>query len=242
MSYFNEVYLKRMNKDGKTRQERIQTRKEKEFDQLYIKKTQYQSYVYAVNEEVCDIVCSLQPNKWNESGLIGNLLISRNERNFKSGDILNILQKIDEVEYDRIWLVLFAAKEVVKGHQLYKCICLDNQINITNEYGDTLQTIPVKFINASSQFVKDTFNYTRGKGYEEPNMQRGFVTADMEILKKGQYFNHLNRGWEIVGKDNLSVPRVSYTFIEEKLLREEEPRSSEDILVGEDMNFFLNGR
>lgn len=242
MSYFDEVYLKRMNKDGKTRQERIQTRKENEFNKLYIKKTQYQSYIYATNGEVSDVLCSLQPNKWNESGLIGNLLIPRAAAPLESGDILNILQKIDKVEYDKLWLVLFAAEEVIKGHQLYKCICLDTQLNITNEYGDTIGIVPSKFINASSQFVKDTFNFTRGKGYEEPNMQRGFVTADSEILKKGQYFNYLDRGWEIVGKDNLSVHNVAYVFIEEKLKREEEPRSSEDILVGEDTNFFLNGR
>jgi hypothetical protein len=30
------VYLKRLNKDGRTRQERIKTRKEKEFDELYL--------------------------------------------------------------------------------------------------------------------------------------------------------------------------------------------------------------
>ena len=43
MSYYDEVFLKRMNKDGRTRQERILTRKEKEFDNIYLKRTQYQS-------------------------------------------------------------------------------------------------------------------------------------------------------------------------------------------------------
>jgi hypothetical protein len=51
----------------------------------------------------------------------------------------------------------------------------------------------------------------------------------------------MNRGWEIVGVDNISVPNVAYLYISEKLLREEEPLSSEDILVGENDNFFLNG-
>lgn len=35
MDYFKEVYLKRMNIDGHTRQERVLTRKEKEFDKLF---------------------------------------------------------------------------------------------------------------------------------------------------------------------------------------------------------------
>lgn len=46
MSYFDEVYLKRMNKDGKTIQERVKTRKEKEFDSLFLKRTKYQSIIY----------------------------------------------------------------------------------------------------------------------------------------------------------------------------------------------------
>ena len=40
MSYFNEVYLKRLNIDGITQQERVKTRKEKEFDRLFFIKTE----------------------------------------------------------------------------------------------------------------------------------------------------------------------------------------------------------
>jgi hypothetical protein len=41
MSYFDEVYLKRMNREGQNQQERVKTRKEKEFDRLFLKKTEY---------------------------------------------------------------------------------------------------------------------------------------------------------------------------------------------------------
>jgi hypothetical protein len=44
-----------------------------------------------------------------------------------------------------------------------------------------------------------------------------------------------------MGLDNLSIDNVAYVTISEKLVREEEPSSSKDILVGEDDNFFLNG-
>ena len=241
MSYFDEVYLKRINIDGHNSQERIKTRKEKEFNKLFLKKTEYQVRLYGVNGEQRDDICSLQPNKWNESNLIGNLLMSTSAAPLKTGDILNIKQKIKEVEYDKIWLVIFVEENITKGYQLFKCICLDNEINITNEYGDTIQSIPVKFISATSSFVIDHFTLTKA-GYREPNYRRGFITADNLILKKGTYFNYKNMGWEISGKDNISIENVSYVFIDEKLKVEEEPRTSEDLLVGEDVNFFLNGR
>lgn len=78
-------------------------------------------------------------------------------------------------------------------------------------------------------------------GYREPFTTRIIITKDSPELKKGGYFNFKDRGWEIVGKDNISINNVAYLYISERLVREEEPISSEDILVGEDENFFLNG-
>ena len=37
-NYFNDVYLKRLNRGGTTRQDRIKTRKEVEFDRLFMKR------------------------------------------------------------------------------------------------------------------------------------------------------------------------------------------------------------
>ena len=63
----------------------------------------------------------------------------------KTGDILNIRQQIKNEVQDRIWLVLFVEANLTKGYQLFKCICLDEEINITDEYGTTKEIIPVKF-------------------------------------------------------------------------------------------------
>ena len=241
MDYFNEVYLKRLNLDGKTQQERVKTRKEKEFDKLFLRKTEYQCFLYQVNDEGRQDVCSLQPNKWGETSLISNLLMPTSSAALHTGDILHIQQKIKDVEQDKIWLVLFVEENITKGYQLFKIICLDEEINITDEYGNTLHTIPVKFVNATSTFVQDTFNM-ESTGYREPNANRTFITRDFDFLKKGLKFTYKDRRWEIYGKDNLSIDKVGYISINEKLIKEEEPQSSKDILVGEDDNFFLNGR
>ena len=241
MNYFEDVYLKRMNIDGQTQQDRVKTRKEKEFDRLFLKKTEYQVLLYGVNGEQRNDICSLQPNKWNESNLIGNLLMSTSAAALKTGDILNIRQQIKNEVQDRIWLVLFVEANLTKGYQLFKCICLDEEINITDEYGTTKEVIPVKFISATSSFIQDNFTLSAG-GYRENDTGIGFVTADCEILKKGVHFIYKNKRWEISGKDNISIDNVAYTFIKEKLMKAEEPISSKEIPVGEDDNFFLIGR
>lgn len=242
-SYFEDVYLKRLNKDGKNQQDRIKTRKEKEFDLLFLKKTEYLAKIYQVNDLAREVACSLQPNRHNESSLISNLLISTSESTFKTGDILKIKQKIKDEELDRIWLVLFVEKNLTKGYQLFKLICLDSTVNIIDEYGTTKYSIPVKFVNATSNFVQDTFIHSATQlGYREPNGNRIFITHDFDFIKKSEYFEHKERGWEIYGIDNISIENVAYVTFSEKMKKEAEPRSSEDILVGEDKNFFLNGR
>lgn len=243
MSYFDEVYLKRINIDGNTRQDRIKTRKEKEFDKIFLKQTEYKSLLYKINDDNSNIICSLQPNKWNESSLISNLLMSTSAAPLKTGDILHIEQQIKDKKQDKIWLVLFVEDNLTKGYQLFKIICLDSFINITDEYGNTKYKIPVKFVNSTSSLVQDTFSYSNSNsGYREPNRNRSFITKDFDFLNKDVYFEYADKGWEIAGKDNISINNVSYTTISERLVRKEELKSSEDLLVGENDNFFLNGR
>lgn len=242
MGYFEDVYLKRMNLDGETQQERVKTRKEKEFDALFLQKTEYQANILSINEEVSTtILSSLQPNKWNESQVISNLLVSTKSPVFKSGDILEIRQKIKNICYDKKWLILHHLENIAKGYESYKIICLDSEINITDEYGDTQYLIPVKFVNASAALVKDYFSY-KDTGYSEPNREMRFITKDFEFLKKGTYFFYKDKGFEFSGIDNISVDGVGYVSIKEHLISPPEPKSSEEILVGDNDNFFLNNR
>lgn len=241
MSYFEDVYLKRINKDGITQQERVKTKKEKEFDLLFMKKTEYLASIIQINEEESNFPCSLQPNKWNENNLISNLLISTSIPPLKTGDILRIYQKIKEVVYDKLWLVIFCKENITQGYNTYKIICLDEEINITNEYGDTLYNIPVKFVNASSTLVTDYFSF-KYPGYREPNRNRQFITKMFDFLKKDVYFEYKNKAFEIIGIDDISIDNVGYISVSERLIHEVEPRSSEQIRVDSNNNFFLNNK
>lgn len=240
MSYYDEVYLKRVNRDGNTRQERIQTRKELEFDRIFVQHSQYQGVIHQLNNDNAQILVSLQPNKWNESMLISNLLTSTKAPRLKTGDIVRVFQKIKEIEYDKLWLVIFCEENIGKGYFAYKTICLDSEINFCDEYGNTDKLIPVKFVNASATFVKDYFSFVDAvEGYREPFRQTRFITSSQFDLKKDSYFEYKNKGFEISGIDDISIDGVSYISIGEHLLDKIEPKSSEKIPVGNDDNFFL---
>lgn len=241
-NYFEDVYLKRMNKEGNNIQERVKTRKEKEFDKLFLQKTKYKAYIYQVNDEEVEIECSVQPSKWGQDKIVSSILVSTSAPKFQTGDMLKIYQKVKDVEYDKIWLIMFVSDDITHGYQLYEVIELNAKINHTDEYGNTLHVVPVKFVSETSVFVQDKFTSYGAVSYREPLAHRTFITSDFSFLKKAMYFNYKERGWEIVGKDNISIDGVAYVSIAEYLVKEPEPKTSEDILVGEDTNFFLNNR
>lgn len=132
-NYFTDVYLKRMNIDGTTPQERIKTRKEKEFDLLFLQKTGYKGEIYQVNDTPDSIVCSLQPTLWNQNHLIGKVLTSNEAAPLNTGDLLYIKQTIKEEQQDKIWLILYVDENIAKGYRSYRVICLDSEINLTDE-------------------------------------------------------------------------------------------------------------
>ena len=241
-SYFKECYMPRMNKDGHTIQERTKTRKEKEFDNLFLKKTKYQALIFQSNDEESQILCSIQPSKWTQDKVVSNILCSTSAQKFQTGDILRTFQKVKDVEYDKKWLIVFVSDDITHGYQSYEVVELDDYINHTNEYGDTFHTIPVKFVSETSVFVQDKFTSYGAVSYREPLQHRRFLTRDYDFLKKNLYFNYKGKGWEIVGIDNVSIDGVACVSVAEYLVKPPEPKTSEDILVGEDTNFFLNAK
>ena len=243
MSYFDEVYVKRLNRLGNTRQERAQSMKENEFEQLFLKRSQYVAKIYQKNDSPVNVICSLQPNKFNEKQYVANVLVSNSEERFSTGDLLHIFQKIDDVEYDKIWIIVFKEDNIGKGYQNYKAICLEDEIGICDEYGTTKIIIPVKFINASETKVEDLFiDNAKTKGYREPDREIKILTqTNNDYLKKDTYFEFNEKGFKITGIDDISIHGVSYLSIEERLKKEPEPISSKDIVI-DDSNFFLNNR
>ena len=239
MSYFDEVYLKRMNKNGNTMQERIKTAKENEFDKIYLKRSPYQSLIYEVNETPQEIVCVVAPTRWKDK-LLSNLHCSMKSPVFKTGDVLKILQKVKNEEFDRYWIVISVSDDITHGYRGYEVMVLDTFINQTDEYGDTIRTIPIRFVNETSTFVQDKFTSYGAVSYREPLAHRKFIAQDNDFLKKNMYFDYKDRGWEIVGKDNLSIDGVAYVSIAEYLTKPPEPKTTADIEIGEDENFFLN--
>lgn len=239
-NYFTDCYLKRMNKDGQTIQERVRTSKEREFDKIKMPKSKYLACIYQLNGEPIEIPCNIQPAKWKQEQILSNILCSTSVQKFKTGDILRTFQKVKDAELDEFYIIMMVSEDLSHGYQKYEAVKLDSFINNTDTYGDTIRTIPAKFVSETSVYVQDKFTSYGAVSYREPLAHRKFITKDEDFLQKNLYFDYKGRGWEIVGKDNLSIDGVALVSIAEYLVSSPEPKTSQDLPVGEDDNFFLN--
>ena len=103
-----------------------------------------------------------------------------------------------------------------------------------------MYSIPVKMVSASGSLVKDYFSFAQAtNGYREPYREIRCITRDFDFLKKDIYFEYKEKGFEISGIDEISIDNVAYISLSERLISEPEPRSSADIPVDDDTNFFL---
>lgn len=75
----------------------------------------------------------------------------------KTGDILHIYQQVKDTKKEDIWIVLHVENDITKGYRLYTVLCLDEILNITDEHGNTIYSVPVKMVNSSQNWVSDTF-------------------------------------------------------------------------------------
>ena len=139
-NYFIDCYLKRMNKDGTTIQERVRTSKEREFDKIKMPKSKYLACIYQLNGEPIEILCNIQPAKWKQEQILSNILCSTSAQKFKTGDILRTFQKVKDAELDEFYIIMMVSEDLSHGYQKYEAIKLDSFINNTDDYGDTIRT------------------------------------------------------------------------------------------------------
>ena len=241
MSYFEDVYLVRAKKHGNTRQEIRKSRAVNEFERIFLKRTMYYCTIADVNDEELDLAIegSLQVSKRDETKQIYNLLTKLDDT-FNLGDQLKIEQRIGDVYFEKIWLVLFKEEDISKGYNKYKLICLDSVININDRYGVLIKEHPIKILTTNSRFFDDYFELSKVL-YREPDSQFVFVTKDNSNLKKELYFELSSLGYEISFINRIAINGAAFCSCVEKLKKLPEPSiNKEAIETPSNTNFFLN--
>lgn len=211
MNYYKDVYLKRLNRFGTNIQERIQGKKEYDF-QYFKEKSPNKVYI-DLNENHWDGV--LQTNISNEKEVVSYLLVSK-EVQLNDGEILKTTQFVDKKEQE--WLVFHKDIFTSIGYNRYQVVELDRTIQWIEDgiVHEELVHITGSGANLRDKSIteKFTIQYDLAAIYL-PNKILNLVMKTNTNFKKGTRIIIEEEVWKVTGIDKISVPGVSYVTLKE---------------------------
>lgn len=212
INYYNDVYLKRVNRFGTNLQERIINKKEHDFYN-FVKKSPNRVTVFIQDYQFEGV---LQTKTYNEIETIDYFLTYKTIP-ITNGSILKI-QSINELGKYSYWIVVTKDNFTSAGYNRYTVIRLDREIRwITNE-GLIYKALAHisgagsggtnRRLTSATKIVNESIVYM-------PNQVLTVIMQDHEEIKRGTRINIGGQVWKISGFDNITNEGVSYVTLEQ---------------------------
>ena len=237
MSYYDEVYLKRLNRYGLDYQSRIQGQRERNFEN-YLLKT-----LYRVEFEYQDKVhpASLERYKQDYTETQGYLL-TRIDLKIPNGTVLDIISQDGK---HQPWMIWWLEQIEASGYNRYVVLKMTHYLTWDAAGRKIAQW--GYFYGPGKAKIDDTVKSATGKTYytENDNLHM-FITPYEATLKKEVYFEVIQgettTAYMVSDVDINSTPGVEYVSVDPTLLRTHETPPTPD--PGEETSedfYWLNG-
>ena len=238
MGYYEEVYLKRLNRYGMDYNSRVQNQREKEFEDYLLKVTSRVDIEY----DHKTIPASFERYKHDETQPLAYLL-PRRATEIPIGTILMIpTQK----GVKRPWMVYWLEEIQASGYNKYIMLKMSHFLEWTDRQG-TKQTSWAYMYGQEDNMLKDELR-SRSRSdtlYTEALKMSFFVMPTNEFIRKDDYLTvgegALKEAYRVTGYDIQSTLGVEYVTVDPVYLRDETPAPEQ---TPEDSNedfFWLNG-
>lgn len=211
MSYYDEIYKLRLNRYGLNYQERLQSKREKEF-QYYLARSVYKiEFVY--NEKV--EVGSFEKYKQDETETLHYLLTDINV-NIPAGTVLMLPDK-DGV--DKPWMVYYLERIKASGYNRYIMLRMTHFLTWVARDGST-QTSWAYMYGQQDNMLKDEFKARSRMDtvYAEALKLSFFVCPLNQYIQKDDYFivgeKPFQQYFRVTGFDIQSSEGVEYVTID----------------------------
>ena len=220
MNYYNDIYLKRLNRYGLDYQSRIQAMRERNFD-LYLLKTVYKVEIEYDNDI---IIGSFEKYKQDETRTL-HYLLTKVDVEIPAGTILYIPND-DEVLTP--WMVYY--KEVIEasGYNRYVMLKMSHYLKWKDRSG-TWREAWAYLYGQQDNMLKDEIK-SRSRmdtTYTENLKMSFFVTPINEFIRKDDYLTigegPLKEAFRVTGYDINSTEGVEYVTVDPVYLRDESP-------------------
>lgn len=211
MSYYEDVYLKRINRFGTNIQERIQNSKIREFS-IFLSKSPNKVRIFKDGEEFEGVL----QNKTSSEKEVTSYLLTNIENDWDNGTIVNTQNLSNNLEQK--WLIMHDDTYISIGYARYQVLELDMSIKWID---DGLTYNELVHFSGSGANLRDkavtskfVIQFDISLAYK-PNKILSLVMKTHPHIKKGIRILIGDEVWRISGMDKTSVPGVSYVTLEE---------------------------
>ena len=220
MSYYEDVYLKRLNRYGYDYQSRVQAQREKVFEGLLLKS------VYRVDFEYKDELhpALLEKYKQDETQLM-QYLLTRVSLNIPNGTILMIPDK-DNI--DQPWMVYWLESIKASGYNRYIVLKMTHYINWRDRDGNVRFSWSYMYGQEDNMLKDELRSRSRMDTVYGENLKSSFfIVPTNEFLRKDDYIEigtgALREAFRVTGYDIHSTPGVEYVTVDPVYLRDHTP-------------------
>ena len=233
--YYEDVYLKRLNRYGYDYQSRVQAQREREFEGKLLKS------IYRVDFEYDGEThpATLERFKQDETELT-QYLLTRVSLNLPSGTILMIPDK-DLVLQP--WLVYWLESIKASGYNRYIVLKMTHQIT-WRDRDKNEQTSWCYLHGSGDSALKETLK-TVGAVYAEDDNSRFVIMPLNENIRKEDYIEvgegKLKEAYRVTGYDIHSTPGVEYVTLNPMYIKDQTPAPEAKPGDKDEDYFWLNG-
>lgn len=210
MTYFEDIYLKRLNRYGLNYQSRIQTQRERQFENLLMKSAYRVDFDYQDQEHPG----LLERYKQDETETRAYLL-TRVSLNIPNGTILYLPNKDLELIP---WMIYWLENIKASGYNRYVILKMTHTITWQRD-GQEFSTLAY-FYGQEDNMLKDEIrSRSRMDTIYSENLKLSFMVIPTNgDLRKDDYFeigeDNLLEAYRVTGYDRQSTPGVEYVSID----------------------------
>ena len=238
MSYFEDVYLKRLNRYGYDYQSRIQAQREEVFEGLLLKSIYRVDFIY--EDEMHPGL--LERYKQDETETM-QYLLTRVGLNMPNGTLLMIPDKDMK---EQPWLVYWLESIKSSGYNRYIVLKMTHFITWRDRSNIERSTWCYLYGQEDNMLKDEIRSRSRSDAIYSENLKSSFfVCPTNEFIHKDDYMeigiDALKEGYRVTGYDIISTPGVEYVTIDPVYLRD---HSAPPVQKEEDdpaKFFWLNG-
>ena len=227
MNYFEDVYLKRLNRYGYDYQSRVQSQRERNFETLLLRSIYRVDFEYNGQSHPA----TLERYKQNETELM-QYLLTRVSLNIPSGTILMIPDK-DNIEQP--WLVYWLESIKSSGYNRYIVLKMTHNITWRDREGNERSSWCYMYGQQDNMLKDEIRSRSRMDAIYGENLKSSFfIMPTTEFIRKDDYLEigegALKEAYRVTGYDINSTPGVEYVTVDPVYLRDNSqvPAQSED--------------